>query len=131
MEWDEAMSEARSELGYGEGEYIKDFQEVVDLAKDIREDWREENPEEYEEQKKDNKEDYQEYLKSDRWKKLRKEILIKNNFKCEDCKGIANEVHHKRYVNIETPWEKYELVALCGPCHGKRHHKNRGNQNGK
>ncbi|KKM82122.1 hypothetical protein LCGC14_1322710 [marine sediment metagenome] len=129
MDWDEAMEQAKEELGYSGDEYINDFDEVVELAKDILYEWKEENLEEVKQQQKENKEEYQDYLKSDRWKKLREFILIKNNFKCQDDGEIATEVHHKRYVNIGTPWEQYELVALCSKCHKKRH-KIKGEENG-
>lgn len=131
MDWNEAMEEAKGELGYIHGEYIKDFDEVVQLAKDILYTWRQENPREHQQEKEDYKEDYQEYLKSDRWKILRKHILIKYKYKCRDCGEMATQVHHKRYVNIGTPWEEYELVALCNKCHKKRHKIKEVNGDGK
>ena len=35
MDWDEAIKEAKDELGYYEDEYIEDFDEVVERAKEI------------------------------------------------------------------------------------------------
>lgn len=122
MDWKEAVNEARSELGYSEGEYIQDWDSVVKLAKDLIEEDKEENFEEYQEQKKENILKYQDRLNSEEWKILRNAKLESENYICRDCGGKATEVHHKRYVNIGTPWEWYELVCLCRDCHHKRHH---------
>ena len=121
MNWEEAVEESKQELGYYPNEYIEDWNEVVETAKDILYGWKEENWEEYEEEKKLNKEIYQEYLKSDKWKALRKLKLEKSRFICLDCKGKATEVHHDRYWNFGNPWEFYNLISLCRECHKKRH----------
>ncbi len=54
IEWDEAINMAKDELGiYG---YTKDWDEVVEKAKDLIIEDREENPEEYKERKEEQKE---------------------------------------------------------------------------
>lgn len=118
MKWQEAIEEAKQELGYLEGEYISNWSEVVEEAKDIL---QYHNEEEYKNLCQEAKEDYAERLKSDYWKKLRKKRLNMDKGKCKDCGAKATQVHHKRYVNLGTPWEIYELVSLCKNCHEKRH----------
>ena len=36
---------------------------------------------------------------------------------CRDCGGNAKEYHHESY----TPDKWYDVVALCVPCHRRRH----------
>lgn len=118
MDWEEAMSEARRELGYCEDEYIEDFQGLVDEAKDILEYNREE---EYQNFCVDSYNKHQEYLKSDRWKKLRLEVLSRDNFMCQDCKEKARDVHHMDYNYLGTIKEIYFCISLCRNCHKNRH----------
>jgi len=117
MEWKEAIEEAKRNLGYG-GEYIMDWDSVVEEAKEILYD---NNQEEYDYFCDEAKENYSARLKTEYWKKLRQRRLKRDNFKCGDCGNKATQVHHKRYVNMNTPWEFYELISLCEECHQKRH----------
>lgn len=71
---------------------------------------------------------FQDYIKSNEWRRLRLEVIKRANGKCVDCgediesRGI---VHHEYYDD----WGKgnYEeimsCVYLCESCHTKRHHK--------
>jgi 5-methylcytosine-specific restriction endonuclease McrA len=52
-----------------------------------------------------------------KWRKLRDEIL-KENPKCTDCGGIAEEVHH--LDGIVTHYNKDNLIPLCTSCHCRR-----------
>lgn len=117
MDWNEAMEEAKEELRYGDG-YIEDWSEVVEGAKDII---SYKNEEEYNDFCEDAKDNHQEYLRSIWWKELRARRMKYDKFLCKDCGKGATEVHHKRYVNMKTPWEFYELLSLCKECHKKRH----------
>lgn len=65
--------------------------------------------------------DYYEYLKSDKWKKLRESILRRDNELCI-CGAKATEVHHKTYARLfcELP---SDLVSLCRHCHQDVHDK--------
>lgn len=118
MDWNEAMSEAREELGYSEDEYVEDFQGLVEEAKDILE---YNKKEEYEEFCVDAYNNHQEYLKSERWRKLRLEILKRDNFTCQDCKEKAKDVHHIDYNYLGTDKEIDFCVSLCRECHKNRH----------
>ena len=118
MDWEEAIEEAKEELGYSSNEYVEDWQRIVDEAKDILTIEREK---EYEEYCDEAWHKYQEHLKSDWWKELRLKRLIRDNFICKDCKEKATEVHHTSYNHLKTPWEIYEIISLCRRCHKKRH----------
>ncbi|MDE0683155.1 MAG: hypothetical protein OXI63_09595, partial [Candidatus Poribacteria bacterium] len=63
--------------------------------------------------------DYHEYLKSDRWQRLRKSVLTRDNELCI-CGAKATEVHHKTYARVghEIP---SDLVSLCRSCHQNVH----------
>jgi len=118
MDWEDAVEEAKEELGYTSGEYISNWDEVVDTARYIL---QEENNKEYEDICIEAKENYSKRLESDYWKNLREKRLEMDKHTCKDCGNKATQVHHKRYVNMGTPWEIYELVSLCDRCHKKRH----------
>lgn len=64
---------------------------------------------------------YGQYLLSPEWKKIRKRILKRANYKCEICKVMkAYQVHHKHYKNIFNEKDK-DLIAVCGTCHQDKH----------
>ena len=117
-DWDDAMEEAREELGYSEGEYVEDFERLVEVAHEWYDYFKEE---EYEDFCIDAHHKYREYLQSDRWKKLRLEVIKRDNFKCQDCNENVENVHHLDYQYLNTDKEKEFCISLCGKCHKKRH----------
>lgn len=121
MDWKEAVEEAREELGYSPNQYVRDWDEIVETAKEIRHQWIEEYQDEYKIEKESNKQEYRDRLNTPYWQELRERRLKIDNYTCKDCKGQAAQVHHNRYVNMNTAWEIYELVSLCESCHKKRH----------
>jgi hypothetical protein len=64
---------------------------------------------------------YSEQLKDPRWQKLRLEIMDRDGFACKTCgrKNRTLNVHHKRYIKGNAPWEyaAVDLVTLCEKCH--------------
>lgn len=78
---------------------------------------------------------YAEKLKDPRWRKKRVEILIRDDYHCQNCggahiimpelrvKNIPLEVHHLLYFHGRDPWEydNDNLVTLCKWCHGNYH----------
>lgn len=116
MDWDEAIKEAKEELGvYG---YTENWDEVVETAKDII---QEEYDEFYDELLEIAHIKYQEYLKSDVWKRKRFKILTRDNFTCKDCNNKATEVHHLDYNHLGTNQEEKDCISVCKNCHLKRH----------
>lgn len=59
------------------------------------------------------------YLKSDKWKTVRLEALVREKGRCQICseESISNDAHHIWYP--ESIWETQErhLVILCRICH--------------
>ena len=68
-----------------------------------------------------NRDKYISYLKSDKWKSIKRMMLIIKDNKCENCKSeTALEIHHKTYKRLYK--EKYkDLQVLCKICHKKTH----------
>ena len=83
---------------------------------------------------------------SKRWEKKREDILIRDNYECQDCKqrlrdamaaGIiltgddakirrACEVHHIKELKEypELAYDDDNLIGLCTQCHNLRHGRN-------
>lgn len=60
---------------------------------------------------------YDEYLKSDHWKQIRKATLREAGYKCAVCNGTKKlQVHHKSYDRLGCEADD-DLVVLCGECH--------------
>ena len=64
---------------------------------------------------------YSKYLESDNWKKIREQVLERDNHKCTVCGDTNNLViHHTSYDNIGN--EKIEdLITVCEKCHNEIH----------
>jgi len=67
MDWEDAIAEAKEELGYSESEYIEDWDEIVEHAQLILE---EHNQNLISEMSSEGREKHRIYLKSDKWKVL-------------------------------------------------------------
>jgi len=64
---------------------------------------------------------YKEYLLTDEWKKKRKIILERANYRCQVCDSNKNlHVHHRTYENIYNE-NIDDLTLLCGKCHKQFH----------
>ena len=117
-DWDDAVEETRRELGYYEGDYIEDWAWFMDKVRETFDYYKEE---EYMDFCEESHHKYRDYLKSDRWKKLRKIILFRDYHNCQDCDNRATEVHHLNYDVLETEEEEKFCISLCRICHKKRH----------
>jgi hypothetical protein len=64
-------------------------------------------------------EEYREYLKSDKWQRLRSKRLAIDEYTCQRCgTPYGLQVHHLAYpleLGTENPYT--DLITLCGPCH--------------
>ena len=60
---------------------------------------------------------YNEYLKSDKWQRKRRRVLLRDNEKCQACQDRkATEVHHLTYDRVgDEPL--FDLVSICKTCH--------------
>jgi len=72
---------------------------------------------------------YSEQLKHLNWQKKRLEILKRDKYTCQFCKGkdISLEIHHLIYLSGHLAWE-YDnelLISLCSDCHDEIHELNK------
>ena len=55
--------------------------------------------------------------------RIRDAVLERDGWRCADCgRGGVLEVHHVVHVEDGGTDALDNLVALCPPCHGDRHH---------
>ena len=82
---------------------------------------------------------YKKYIKTDEWKQIHNEVLIRDNYTCQCCNRTQQEideynakkgkkllslvVHHKTYKNLfnEVETNYKDLITLCSPCHRQIH----------
>lgn len=66
---------------------------------------------------------YEDYLQTDYWQRVRKEVLRCANYRCQICNADAPlGVHHRAYDSRgEETWG--DVAALCRDCHSKFHGK--------
>lgn len=59
------------------------------------------------------------YLKSEKWKAVRLEALVRESGKCQICgeESISNDAHHAWYPDSIWDTTERQLVVLCRPCH--------------
>ena len=66
---------------------------------------------------------YSEKLRDIRWRRLRTEVVERENSRCQEC-GAFNmlEIHHTYYVYGFEPWQYPldSLKCLCRDCHERR-----------
>lgn len=94
-------------------------------------DYRKANTQRYNQEVRHNKrnKEYTSFYNSSQWRKLRKQVLLRDNHLCQHClnKGIVNDkdliVHHK--VELKEDWGKRldmdNLEVVCFSCHNKIH----------
>lgn len=64
---------------------------------------------------------YDEYLNTEKWKMLRKKVIMRSGGLCEGCRERPVEsVHHLTYAHVGQEF-CFELVALCQDCHDRVH----------
>lgn len=63
--------------------------------------------------------EYMSFYQSNAWRKIREQVLIRDNYVCNDCGRIGNVVDH--IVPTKQDWDKrldYDnLQVLCHSCH--------------
>lgn len=70
---------------------------------------------------------YLQFYNSKEWRILSRKYAQDKGFRCEACGAIANEVHHKEFIQTPGGWERrldYDnLELLCTVCHNERHER--------
>lgn len=59
------------------------------------------------------------------YEKLRREVLRRDNWRCQFCGMMTNlEIHHLQYRSHSGGDSELNLITLCAACHAE-HHRNR------
>ena len=65
---------------------------------------------------------YYSYIRSGRWRRVRRERLRIDGFKCAICGARENlQVHHMSYERLGQTGEIFDLITLCRECHAMIH----------
>ena len=69
---------------------------------------------------------YRDYMRSDTWKRLRREALERDGRRCRLCNvAEALQVHHRYYPEVLGTETVDALTTLCGSCHEVVAHRDR------
>lgn len=69
----------------------------------------------------ENRASYDDYLRSDTWRRRAAKIIQRAGGLCEGClTNRASQVHHLTYAHLGDEFA-FELIALCGKCHARIH----------
>ena len=94
-------------------------------------DYRKANTKRYNQEVRQNgrNKEYTAFYNSTQWRKLRQQVLIRDNYLCQHClaEGVVNDkdliVHHK--IELKRDWSKRldmeNLEVVCFSCHNKIH----------
>ena len=94
-------------------------------------DYRKANTQRYNQEVRHNRynKEYTAFYNSTQWRKLRQQVLMRDNYLCQHClaEGVVNDknliVHH--IVELKRDWNKRldmeNLEAVCRTCHNKIH----------
>jgi len=107
MDWEDAVEEAKQELGYYGYIDGNKWEEVVDLARfnlDCEREYENDNW----------WDNYSDFLKSDKWVEVRKKVLTRDLYICKKCKKNGNHAHHLNYKNL---CDINNIITLCEDCH--------------
>jgi 5-methylcytosine-specific restriction endonuclease McrA len=70
---------------------------------------------------------YIQFYNSQAWRTLSAKYTQDKQYKCECCRKIATQVHHKQAIQTEEGWDRrldYDnLELLCVDCHNERHNR--------
>lgn len=70
---------------------------------------------------------YNHYLKSPHWQQLRRSVIYRDQFRCQNCFRAVTDgsahVHHLSYVGLNRIGKSFafECVTLCSNCHTEFH----------
>ncbi len=67
---------------------------------------------------------YRDYLRTDVWKRLRREALDRDGRRCRLCNAAGNlQVHHRYYPEVLGTETTDALTTLCRRCHEEVAHR--------
>ena len=94
----------------------KEWSMIHELSKRIKKEIIEEISIQYRQQ-------YEEHLQSEYWHRIRKKVLLRDDFLCQGClENQATQVHHTTYSHLGNELA-FQLISLCASCHSKVHNQ--------
>ena len=70
---------------------------------------------------------YLRFYNSADWRTLSAKYAQDKGYRCEECKAIATQVHHKKAIQTPEGWELRldhdNLQSLCIGCHNEKHER--------
>lgn len=70
---------------------------------------------------------YVRFYNSVDWRTLSAKYAQDKGYRCEECKAMATQVHHKKAIQTPDGWELRldynNLELVCTQCHNKRHER--------
>lgn len=107
---------------YGQS-YCKDCTPIVEAEREARRLEAKRDGDRRYNKKRDPK--YSRFYNSIEWRTLSLKYTQDKQYRCEVCKDIGSEVHHKKPIQTPEGWElrlDYDnLELLCKKCHNDRH----------
>lgn len=113
MCWEEAVEQAKMEIGVGGYVDRETWFMIVERAKDILSGDASEA----------GRAQHQRYLQSEEWKAKRDYVMQRDNYHCRICKKIATEVHHLNYMFIGDVHEVDFCISVCRKCHESQYER--------
>ena len=75
---------------------------------------------------------YLAFYNSPEWRRLSSQYMTDVGYKCERCKRLATEVHHKQPIQTPEGWDRRldytNLKAVCVECHNIEHGRFKSNK---
>jgi hypothetical protein len=73
--------------------------------------------------------DYPKYLRSAKWKRIKKRVLERDQWICQCCGGRGTEVHHRSYdPAVMDGKDDSKLTTVCSGCHDTIHYTDSGSK---
>lgn len=111
-------------IPYGSA-YCKECTPIVEAEREARlSEYRKESNKRY---NKTRDPKYVRFYNSMEWRTLSTKYTQDKGYRCEVCKEIGSEVHHKKPIQTPEGWELRldynNLELLCKKCHNDRHER--------
>jgi len=71
---------------------------------------------------------YLHYCRSKWFRRIKQQVLKRDNYKCRKCGNNADTAHHLKYRNKWADTKIQDCISICNPCHA-RIHKDRIKEN--
>lgn len=70
-------------------------------------------------------------LDATRYRRLQRQILERDNWRCQACGCMQDlQVHHQQYRSQSGSDKEDNLITLCAECHTRIHHEDENRRQG-